>query len=146
MNALGNEDEAISVAIGHEIVSNYGFTSSKVIIVPNRESVFTRARLGTGCFFGNAPAEIPKVDMFARYETGAVETICCVWKTDNYNSSGPTYARQLLLDYKRQLNLNCKEVHIISGWRCKAGSRCGCLSTGWLIERLPACFHPFEPS
>jgi DNA-binding transcriptional LysR family regulator len=76
-----------------------GLNPSRVIVVPNRDSAYTAAELGQGVLISTALSRFIGTGSLVAYETGASDTLVCLWREDEKNPAVAEYARYLREGY-----------------------------------------------
>jgi DNA-binding transcriptional LysR family regulator len=99
MDQLEGETEENTVRRARREAKQYGFTPERVIVLPNRDSIYTEAEIGRGVFFGSGMTQTPKGMRLVSYETGHADTICCVRRKANRKRRVRDFAEQLQAEY-----------------------------------------------
>jgi DNA-binding transcriptional LysR family regulator len=103
INGLEGETPEQTVARERKIAEQRGFVPSQIIVLPNRESIYTEAGMGRGVFFGSLLADIPMNISFARYDTKFDDAVCFVTLKSTRNKCIDEFAENLKRDLVSQL-------------------------------------------
>lgn len=101
IDALEGENQAATVKRVQTELDHYHFTPKEIIVLPNRDSIYTEAELGRGVFLSSAMAQAAQNGTLARFDTDVLEGLFCVWRAGLNNYYIEQYARQLKLEYSR---------------------------------------------
>lgn len=82
-------------------IKPYDFDPIEIVVVPNRDSIYTAAELGRGVFFSSAMTILNESASLIRYDTPVNETLYCVWREREDSVSLARYAKLLQREYKR---------------------------------------------
>lgn len=100
IDALEGEDNLAVTMRAHRECRRYGFEPSEIVIVPNRDSIYTAAELDRGIFFGSCMMVTTQSSTLVRYDTDVMETLYCVWRGGTGDRCLERYARQLQKEYR----------------------------------------------
>lgn len=97
IDSFDGEAEADTIQRAEREAERYGFTPERIIIVPNRDSIYTSAELGSGIFFGSSMAQQSSTLSLRRYDTDVTEVLYCVRMRENRFIK--LFARELQKEY-----------------------------------------------
>ena len=100
IDAFEGENEASVMLRARKECRRYGFSPEEIVVVPNRDSIYTAAELDRGIFFGSCMAQLSQSAALTRFDTDVLETLFCVWHGDG-DRYLERYARQLQKEYQR---------------------------------------------
>jgi len=95
MDRLEGETEEQTERRALREAKRFGFIPGRVIVVPNRDSIYTEAELNRGVFFGSDRTQTPAGLRLAKFPTGTSDTICCVRLKTNRRRRVKDYAEAL---------------------------------------------------
>lgn len=98
IDAFEGENNAATVKRVQAELQPYHFTPKEIIVLPNRDSIYTEAELGRGIFLSSAMAQTTQSTL-ARFDTDILEGLFCVWRAGGYFYYIEQYARQLKQEY-----------------------------------------------
>jgi DNA-binding transcriptional LysR family regulator len=78
MDALEDETEDATIRRAKEESKPYNFNPKEIIVLPNRDSVYTEAEQNRGIFIGSSRSQLPSSIRITKYETDVTDTVCCV--------------------------------------------------------------------
>jgi DNA-binding transcriptional LysR family regulator len=99
MDRLEGETDENAIRRALKEAKTYGFTPSAVIVLPNRDSIYTEAELNRGIFFGSGMTQMPVGMRLIKYDMGIADTICCVRRKENRKNRVRDFAEQLQTEY-----------------------------------------------
>ena len=99
IDALDGESNDHAIRRAQFECKRFGFVPRNIIVVPNRDSIYTEAESNRGVFFGSSKGQTPPSLKIIKYPTDILETICCAWKKDAQNSFIKKYIRILQKTY-----------------------------------------------
>lgn len=100
IDSLEGESAASTTMRAHKECRRYGFDPREIVLVPNRDSIYTAAELDQGIFFGSSMTQITNSSTLVRYDTDVMETLYCVWKDQEEGRYLEKYAKQLQKEYQ----------------------------------------------
>ncbi len=71
-----------------------------MIVVPDRDSAYTAAELGQGTVITTGINRIVRSSQMKVYPSGVMESLVCVWHSDEENAMVGKYARYLQSAYR----------------------------------------------
>ena len=80
-----------------------GLPCRKVLVVPNRPSVYTTVEMGGGVLLGTAITRGADSAMLRSYPTGVEDDLVCLWRDEGDNSEIEAYARFLQICYQEEM-------------------------------------------
>lgn len=80
----------------------YGLEPESVVVVPNRDTIYTAAELGQGIIISTDQSRAGRSKVLKKYPTGVMESLVCVWKEDAGSDAIELYARCLQREYRQQ--------------------------------------------
>ena len=83
-----------------EEIKMCGLAPSNVVILPNRESVYSATELGNGILLGSEVSQT-KGSRLIRYRTESIESISCFWRKDEPKTAVIKYAQCLKQAYSK---------------------------------------------
>lgn len=101
IDAFEGENHAATVKRAQIELQPYHFTPRDIIVLPNRDSIYTEAELGRGVFLSSSMAQATQNEALARFDTDVMEGLFCVWRTSRSNLYVEQYAKQLKMQYSR---------------------------------------------
>jgi DNA-binding transcriptional LysR family regulator len=98
------ENRAPPDVVSHALkrLQSYGFSPSKVLVVPNRDSIYTAVRLGKGVTVGSSIAHVFDKPTLREYNMDIWESLVCVWKEGGKSKLAEHYATLLKQEYASQ--------------------------------------------
>lgn len=99
IDAFENENAVATNSRAHEEIRQYGIMPEKIIIVPNRDTVYTAAELGQGIIISSDMCHAAKNSNLKKYPTKLLETVICVWSKGENESVLERYAKLLQQEY-----------------------------------------------
>jgi DNA-binding transcriptional LysR family regulator len=102
IDAFEGENHAATVKRAFTELQPYHFTPKDIIVLPNRDSIYTEAELGRGIFLSSSMAQASQNSALARYDTDVLEGLYCVWRAGGSNHYIEQYAKQLKQEYSKQ--------------------------------------------
>lgn len=100
IDALEGENNAATVKRVQAELQLYHFSPKEIIVLPNRDSIYTEAELGRGIFLSSSMAQSTQRTL-ARFDTDTLEGLFCVWRASGNNYFIEKYAKQLKLEYSK---------------------------------------------
>lgn len=85
IDALDGESNDQAIRRAQYECKRFGFVPSNIIVLPNRDSIYTEAESNRGVFLGSSKAQLSPGLRIIKYPTDILETICCAWHKDNQN-------------------------------------------------------------
>ena len=101
IDSFEGESEASTQLRARKECRRYGFAPAEIVIVPNRDSIYTAAELDRGIFFGSCMAQTAQNASLTHFDTDVLETLFCVWQDQNAGKYLERYAKQLQKEYQR---------------------------------------------
>lgn len=101
IDAFEGESNAAVMMRAHRESRRYNFDPAEVVVVPNRDSIYTAAELDRGIFFGSCMTVLAQSSTLVRYDTDVMETLYCVWRDKGGGRYLERYAKQLQREYQR---------------------------------------------
>lgn len=101
IDAFEGENYAATVSRAKTELYPYHFTPRDIIVLPNRDSIYTEAELGRGIFLSSSMAQSAQNSMLARFDTDVCEGLYSVWRAGGANLYIEQYAKQLKLEYSK---------------------------------------------
>ena len=86
IDALEGESNEHAVQRAQFECRRFGFVPRSIIVVPNRDSIYSEAESNRGVFFGSSKGQTPPNLKIIKYPTDILETICCAWQKNSKNS------------------------------------------------------------
>jgi DNA-binding transcriptional LysR family regulator len=99
INALEGESHAVTVKRAQAELQPYYFAPKEIVVLPNRDSIYTEAELGRGVFLSSSMTQTSQSETLLRFDTGVTEGLYCVWRGGDAAGYIGQYARQLQLEY-----------------------------------------------
>jgi DNA-binding transcriptional LysR family regulator len=99
IDAFEGESRAETIKRARMELRPYNLMPETIIVVPNRDSVYTEAELGRGIFLSSSMTQAMQNDMLTRFDTDVMEGLYCVWRKNTSNRYVERYARQLQHEY-----------------------------------------------
>lgn len=93
--AAETETPADSKQRAKKDIDRCGLTPSSIILLPNRESVYTATQMGQGVSITTALSHITRGNGLKMYPTGAEETLSCFWRSGEENAAVARFAKSL---------------------------------------------------
>jgi len=93
--AAETETAADSKQRAKKDIDRCGLAPAEIILMPNRESVYTATQMGQGISITTALSHITRGSGLKMYPTGAEETLTCFWRSDEENSAVAKFAKCL---------------------------------------------------
>ena len=100
IDSFEGESTAGTTMRAHKESRRYGFDPREVVVLPNRDSVYTAAELDRGIFFGSSMSQMSGSTTLVSYDTDVMETLYCVWRDEEERSYLEKYAKQLQKEYQ----------------------------------------------
>jgi DNA-binding transcriptional LysR family regulator len=104
IDAIEGETESAAIRRASVEIHRFDFKPRKIIVLPNRETIYSEAELGRGIFFASGIALIPNSDRLKIYTTDMKETTCCVWRKDENTELIARFAQYLKEEYTDNQN------------------------------------------
>lgn len=101
IDSFEGESHEESVIRACKEMKSYGLNPGKVIVVPNRDSVYTAAEFSQGVTVCNSLSQIRARNSFQEFPTDTMEPLLCVWHDTEKNSMSERYAKLLLEGYDK---------------------------------------------
>ncbi len=98
IDAFENETTSDTLARAHQECHRFGLTPERIVIVPNRDSIYTAAEFGQGIIIGTAMSRWQKP--FNVYPTSVMESLLCVWRNEEDSGAFEAYAHCLQEEYR----------------------------------------------
>jgi DNA-binding transcriptional LysR family regulator len=102
IDAIEGETEDAAIRRASLEIRKFDFKPRKIIVLPNRETIYSEAELGRGIFFASGIALIPNSDRLKIYYTDIKETACCVWRSDESTELTAQFAQYLKEEYTKK--------------------------------------------
>ena len=99
IDALEGENKSATIKRAQAELAPYQFSPEEIIVLPNRDSIYTEAELGRGIFLSSSMSQAAQSSTLARYDTDVLEGLFCVWRANGYNYYIKQYAKQLKVEY-----------------------------------------------
>lgn len=99
IDTFDGESEAGTMLRARTEAARYGFEPEKIIVVPNRDSIYTSAELGAGIYFGSSMANRPAGSSLIYYDTDVMEMLYCVWREKSKTLE--SFAAELQSEYEK---------------------------------------------
>ena len=99
IDAFEGENHSATVKRAREELLLYRFEPKEIIVLPNRDSIYTEAELGRGIFLSSSMAQASQAETLARYDTDVLEGLFSVWRAGNSSYYIEHYAKQLKHEY-----------------------------------------------
>ncbi|SHI03946.1 DNA-binding transcriptional regulator, LysR family [Sporobacter termitidis DSM 10068] len=99
IDAFEGENQIATVARAGNELAPYKFEPKEIIVLPNRDSIYTEAELGRGIFLSSSMSQTIQNGSLARFDTDVLEGLFCVWRTSNSTFYIEQYAKQLRREY-----------------------------------------------
>jgi DNA-binding transcriptional LysR family regulator len=101
IDAIEGETEDAAIRRASLEIRKFDFKPRKIIVLPNRETIYSEAESGRGIFFASGIALIPNSDRLKIYRTDIKETACCVWRSDENAELTAQLAQYLKEEYAK---------------------------------------------
>lgn len=101
IDSFEDESHEESVTRACKEMKSYNLNPSKIIVVPNRESVYTAAEFSQGVTVCNYLSQIRGRSSFQEFPTNTKEPLLCIWRDKEKNSTSERYAKKLLEGYSK---------------------------------------------
>jgi DNA-binding transcriptional LysR family regulator len=101
VDAIEGETADAAIRRASVEIHKFDFRPRKIIVLPNRETIYSEAELGRGIFFASGIALIPNSDRLKIYPTDIKETTCCVWRSGENTELSAQFAQYLQEEYTR---------------------------------------------
>lgn len=101
IDAFENESPTSSVLRARQELQSYGLNPSRVLVLPNRDSVYTAAELGQGIIVGSAMAQVLTSGTLVAYPTDTEEALICMWQAGEKGRVAERYAKLLQQEYRK---------------------------------------------
>lgn len=111
VDAMEGENNAATVRRMREELRPYRFEPAEIIVLPNRDSIYTEAELGRGIFLSSSMAQASQHEALARFDTDVLEGLYSVWRSVDYNNCIEQYTKQLKLEYGKLTERFIKTRH-----------------------------------
>ncbi len=98
IDALEGENHTATSRRAQTELAPYHFTPKDIIVLPNRDSIYTEAELGRGIFLSSSMAQTAQHSTLARFDTDVLEGLYCVWRAGAAVTI-EQYAKQLKIEY-----------------------------------------------
>lgn len=102
MDTFEGESPSDTLLRAQQELSSYGLSPSRIILVHNRDSVYTAAELGQGIMVCSSMAQIMGKGTMVAYPTRAKESLMCYWRDGSKNSTAEKYSKLLQQEYRNQ--------------------------------------------
>ena len=99
IDALEGENKSATIKRAQTELEPYRFSPAEIIVLPNRDSIYTEAELGRGVFLSSSMSQAAQSSTLARFDTDIFEGLFCVWRANGYNYYIKQYAKQLKVEY-----------------------------------------------
>jgi DNA-binding transcriptional LysR family regulator len=99
IDAIEGETEDTAIRRASVEIHRFDFKPRKIIVLPNRETIYSEAELGRGIFFASGIALIPNSDRLKIYATDMKETTCCVFRNGENTELTTQFAQYLKEEY-----------------------------------------------
>lgn len=99
IDTLEGENQAATKNRAIEELIPYKFQPKDIIVLPNRDSIYTEAELGRGIFLSSSMAQAAQNTTLARFDTDVHEGLYCVWRASRSSHYVEQYIRQLRHEY-----------------------------------------------
>lgn len=103
IDAIEGETEDAAIRRNSVMIRKLGFKPQEIIVLPNRETIYSEAELGRGVFFASGIALIPNLSRLKIYPADIKEDTCCVWKEAGRNSQATQYVSYLYREYSKEV-------------------------------------------
>jgi DNA-binding transcriptional LysR family regulator len=103
MDALEGENKDATIRRTKEESKPYNFHPKEIIVLPNRDSVYTEAEQNRGIFFGSDRSQLPSSIRIIKYETDVADTVCCVKNKNKDVAFINDYATLLVAAYNPEV-------------------------------------------
>jgi DNA-binding transcriptional LysR family regulator len=101
IDAIEGETDDTAIRRASPEIRKFNFKPRKIIVLPNRETIYSEAELGRGIFFASGIALIPNSDRLKIYLTDVKETTCCVWRSGESTELTARFAQYLKEEYTK---------------------------------------------
>ena len=101
IDAVAGEAEDAAIRRVSVEIRKFGFKPQTIIVLPNRETIYSEAELGRGVFFASGIALIPNLTRLKIYPTDVEEETCCVWKETGGKGQTSQYIKYLREEYAK---------------------------------------------
>lgn len=86
MDSLEGESNDNTIRRAQAECKRFGFVPRNIIVLPNRDSIYSEAESNRGVFFGSSNAQLPSLLKIKKYPADTFETICCAWQKSTENA------------------------------------------------------------
>jgi DNA-binding transcriptional LysR family regulator len=101
VDAIEGETEDAAIRRAYAEIRKFDFKPRKIIVLPNRETIYSEAALGRGVFFASGVALIINSDRLKIYPTDIKETTCCVLRDNGNTGLVAQFAQYLKEEYAK---------------------------------------------
>lgn len=110
IDAFEGESHAATVKRAQTELKPYNFTPKEIIVLPNRDSIYTEAESGRGVFLSSCMTQTSQSEALKRFDTDVREGLYCVCRARNMSIYIKRYARLLQFEYGK-LSENFLRTH-----------------------------------
>jgi DNA-binding transcriptional LysR family regulator len=100
LDAFEHESQAETYRRAQHKIQMHDLRPEQVIVVPNRDSVYTATELGQGISIGAEMSQFVRGGSVNVYPVGAQETLLCVWRAGESNPAVEKYAHAVHRAYR----------------------------------------------
>jgi len=101
IDAIASETEDAAIRRVSPVIRKFGYKPREIIVLPNRETIYSEAELGRGVFIASGIALIPNSSRLKIYPTEYKDATCCVWKDAGKNEQLTLFIKYLSEEYAR---------------------------------------------
>jgi len=99
IDAFEGESQEATIKRAQKELKPYNFTPKEIIVLPNRDSIYTEAALGRGVFLSSCMSQASQDESLIRFDTDVMEGLYCVWRQTKSSYYIDQYAKQLQTEY-----------------------------------------------